>query len=336
MPHHAEVGVHLDAPPARAGGHPIDRGQGFGFDARRPHKRLGDDGVAVGQDHAVAVDALDQRSAARLDAQGAQALRGVVAEALRESGEKLGLALDDHDARVDGDGWVLAFQHEPHQLRERARILDAGWASAHDDERHPRRLLFVRDGGRLLEATENVIAELQRLAQVLEAERLTLDGVVAEEVRAAAGGDHEVVVRNRAAALRTHVPPLPVDADHVGLSKAHVGRPGEHAANRECDVARVQQRARHLIEQRRKHVVVVAVDEEDLGRPAVELFGTRQPAEPRPDDHDARPPVSGSRAERESVACECRARSALASAGADREPHPRSGFRHCPTCLATR
>ena len=56
------------------------------------------------------------------------------------------------------------------------------------------------------------------------------------------------------------------------------------------DVARIQEPRGHLVEQRCEQVVVVLIEQDDVDRLAIELFGAGEAAEPSAHDHD--PPAA--------------------------------------------
>ncbi len=137
-----------------------------------------------------------------------------------------------------------------------------------------------------LEAREHVVAQPQRLAEILQAEGLLLDAGVAVVVRGAPRREHERVVLEHVVVgepdrLRGHV-----DVHDASLAVADVGRVAEQRAQRRRDLRRREQAARHLVQQRREEVIVAVVDDEHVDRLADECLGALQAAEPRADDHD--------------------------------------------------
>ena len=65
----------------------------------------------------------------------------------------------------------------------------------------------------------------------------------------------------------------------------------DDAADRRGDVARVQDRRRHLVEERLEQVVVAAIDERDVDGRLTEPQGGLEAAEPAAENDDARPPL---------------------------------------------
>ena len=114
---------------------------------------------------------------AHVDAAVLELAPRVLRQTLPERRQHAVAAFEQHDAHVGRrELGILVRQHEPHELGERARELDSGRAAADDAEREqPPPLVGVGGDGRLLEAVEHVVAELQRLAEILEAERGRLD-----------------------------------------------------------------------------------------------------------------------------------------------------------------
>ena len=166
-------------------------------DARRPHQRVGRDGRPIGQadvvrpglDHAAPQD--------HLDAQRFELAEGRALQARRVRVQQVILHLNqDHPARrIRQAAPVLAAQHVPHQLVQRARRFQAGRAAAHHDHRRERgALVGIVDPGGLLEAAQDVVAQRHRVPQRFEVEGVLADGVLAEVVRLAARGNDQGVV----------------------------------------------------------------------------------------------------------------------------------------------
>src|SRR5262245_3592250 len=102
-----------------------------------------------------------------------------------------------------------------------------------------------------------------------------------------AGGDDEMVVEN-AASLRDYLFARGIDPRDFRQDHLRVLLAPQDAADRRGDVSGRQPGGRDLIEQRLEEVIVVAIDDGDVERCSRQLLGRRQPAESRPDDHDAR------------------------------------------------
>ena len=138
----------------------------------------------------------------------------------------------------------------------------------------------------MLETFEDVVPQLQRLAQILQSERVPANAVVAVVVRLAAGRDDEIVVRQVRAVGECDVLLGEVEAGDLALAIAHVRHTTEHLPQRRRDLRRVQQAARDLVEQRREQVVVAGVDEQDVDGLVPQGFRALQSTEATTDDDD--------------------------------------------------
>ena len=168
-------------------------------------------------------------------------------------------------------------QHHVEELGQRAGVLHAGRAAADDHERQPLRLLHrIGALGRPLQARQDVVAQPHRLVEGLHADGPLGQLRIAEIGVGAAGGQDERVVGDRVAAGHRHRPGLEVDAGHPGLAEPDVAGTAEHRPERIGDVGRVEQRGRHLVQQRREQVVVAGVEQEDVDVGAVEGPGAGQ------------------------------------------------------------
>ena len=184
--------------------------------------------------------------------------------------------------------------HEAHQLGERARELDPGGAAADDAEREePAALAGVVRRGGAFEAVEHVVAELERLAEILEPQRTVRDRVVAVEVGRAPRCEHERVVFERGPVGEADGLLIEVDVDDVAQPVPHVRRAPEHLADRRGDLGRVQETARHLVQQRCEEVVVLPVDERHVERRPPQRLRALEPAEAGADDDDPRTRTHG-------------------------------------------
>jgi hypothetical protein len=102
-----------------------------------------------------------------------------------------------------------------------------------------------------------------------------------------AGGDDEVVVGDLVA-VEAHRAVREVDGgdfaeDHRDVGTAH------DAADRRGDVARVEHRRRHLVEERLEDVVVTPIDQRDVDRRLSQPARRLEPAEPPAQHDDMRP-----------------------------------------------
>ena len=180
-------------------------------------------------------------------------------------------------------------QHLPRDLAERAGELNAGRAAADQHERQQPSLIHrVRFALGLFERQQDAAANRQRIVERLETRRGLAPFVVAEVRMRRAGGDDQVVVRQRRS------PPIEVDdllrrridVLDVGEQHAQARLLAQDPADRRGDVARRQPGRRHLIQQRLKDVMVVAIDDRHLAGDVAEAPRRGEPGKPAAnDDH---------------------------------------------------
>lgn len=195
-------------------------------------------------------------------------MAGVAAEPGGERGQDPLSPLHQHDLREFG--WqlgIVAAEHEPQQLEQRAGELDSGGAGADHHERQPPAALdLIMSSCRVLQARQHVVSKPLGLRECLHAQRVGGQARVAEAVVLAAGSQHEVVERHLALATDLHDAAAEVDPGCLGVQEADVARSAERGPERVGDVGRGQQRARDLVEQRCELVVVAAVDQQHVDR----------------------------------------------------------------------
>ena len=186
------------ARPARSSGAPRIAEQRARRVAGRPDHRLRRDGPARGADRA-RPDVGHQRLGAHLDAEAAQLLLGLVAQARADRRQEPRAALEQHHRGLAGvDVAEVAAERVAPDLGHRAGHLDAGRPAAHDDEGEvgvPAHRVGLPLGA--LEGQQHPAADLERVLQALEPGRERLPLVVAEVGVAGAGGDDQVVVGER-------------------------------------------------------------------------------------------------------------------------------------------
>ena len=109
----------------------------------------------------------------------------------------------------------------------------------------------------------------------------------AEVVALRAGGEDEVVVRDRAM-VGQQAAAVEINPRDRSQEKVRVAQRADELADRSSDLTRVEQRRRDLVEQRREEVVVVPVDEQHLHRGVLQRPRARQTAKAGARDHDSR------------------------------------------------
>ena len=100
-----------------------------------------------------------------------------------------------------------------------------------------------------------------------------------EEVDLRAEREDEVVVGRRLQLAERHLARVEVDRGDLVLVDAHVVLLVEEVADRMADRRLLEETRRHLVEQRLEGVVVVLVDDHDVGVALLQLLGRADPGE---------------------------------------------------------
>ena len=169
-------------------------------------------------------------------------------------------------------------------FRERTGQLHAGGACPDDEEREPFHLLG-RIGRSLgaLERRENARPDAKGVLQRLQAGRVWRPLIVTEvRMRASRRDDQEVVgtgdsIDVDGLALDVYPPRLAEEHGRVALAAQNVPQRGG-------DGGRGEACGRHLVEQRLKRMVIVAIDQQDVHRCGAEGVRGGEPAEAAADD----------------------------------------------------
>jgi hypothetical protein len=153
--------------------HAEPRELGARLDAGRPDERVRQDPLAVRECCRAGVDGFQGRLDVDLDAALDQLARRILAEPRRDLGEDLGRGVDEHPAlRRVPESRVVA-NRVPDQVGELCKRLDARVAGADEDEAQLALPVgLVRGDVGRLQALQHVVAELDRVGEVLEAERV--------------------------------------------------------------------------------------------------------------------------------------------------------------------
>ena len=115
----------------------------------------------------------------------------------------------------------------------------------------------------------------------------------AEEVDLGAEAEDEVVVGDRREPFEGDLACFEVDGRDTRLVDGRVAVALEQVAQRVSDRGRVEQAGGELVEQRLEGVVVVPVDEHDLGVRVLQLLRGADPGKPSSEDQDAWPFAGG-------------------------------------------
>ena len=157
---------------------------------------------------------------------------------------------------------VVPLRHDfVHEVRERARGLDAGRPGADDHEVQGAGVdeLVVR--GRFLEELEHAAPQLLRVGHRVQGEGVLGGAWRVEEVGLRARGDDDVVAGERLAVGGGDRAGLGVDPRHVELTHRDARVLGEDRADRPGDVGGSELGGGDLVQQRLELLVVVPVDQ---------------------------------------------------------------------------
>src|SRR5439155_16397031 len=99
-----------------------------------------------------------------------------------------------------------------------------------------------------------------------------------------AGGQYETAVSELCSVGEPHRALRRVDCADLAQNDVDVCEPSQNATNGARNVGRRQCGGRDLIKERHEQMVVLTVDDRDLGLRATQLPGTGKAAEPCPDD----------------------------------------------------
>ena len=209
-------------------------------------------------------NARHERIRAHLHAELGEEAAGRLGDLLAEGGEQARSALEQDRACAPRVDVMELIRHGvPRHLRQDARELHAGGSAADDHERHER--LLLRCVGallRVLERQQETPADLARIRERLEPRRERFPFGMPEVRVARARRDDQIVVRHlERAAIRDHHLPRRVDPADVGEQHGDVLLLAQQPPDGRRDLARREHGHRHLVEQRREGVVVVAVED---------------------------------------------------------------------------
>jgi hypothetical protein len=142
-----------------------------GAHARRPDEGVRLEATTVGEDEAVLFDGLERRPDADVDPAPSELPGGVLAEPGRDLGKDRRGGVDEHPALPRCPEARVVAQRVAHEVGELGERLDARVACADEDEGEvalgARRV--ERRVGRL-ELAQDVVAQVDRVGEVLEAE----------------------------------------------------------------------------------------------------------------------------------------------------------------------
>jgi hypothetical protein len=169
---------------------------GVRLHAGRPDERVRLDPLPVGEVDAARLGAFERRRGAQLDPAPRQLLRRVVAERPGDLGEDPRRRVDEDPAlRVVANLARVAAERVADEIRELGERLHARVARADEDVREVargQRRVDLRRGS--LELSEDVVAQDDRVRQVLELERVLGETRDRQHARDRADREHELLV----------------------------------------------------------------------------------------------------------------------------------------------
>ena len=210
----------------------------------------------------------------------------VVGLCRRECRQQARARFDQHDAcRARIDVTEVGGQSLLRDLCDRAGHFNAGGAAAYDDEGKQTPLLRgVGDQLGLLEGDQNTAADAGRVLDALEARRIGRPFVMAEIGVHGAGRDHQIIV-GHVAEIGVQQLFLHIHAADVLHQHRRVALLAQDMPDRPGHVGGRKRRRRHLVEQRLEAVMVLAVDQDDVGGRTPQRLGRLQPAKAGAYDH---------------------------------------------------
>jgi hypothetical protein len=172
-------------------------------------------------------------------------------------------------------------------LGEGARELNTGGASAYDDERKPGSALGrIRLALGMLEGKQDAAANLERVIERFERGRMLRPVIVAEVAVGRTCSNDERVVRQRAAVIELDGFLRYVDCGCLAEQYRCVFLVGEDVADGCGNRRRRKACGRHLVEQRRKKMVVGPIDYGDFDVRFSQALRGPQAAEAAAEDDD--------------------------------------------------
>ena len=254
-----------------------------------PDQRVGVQHGAGLQPDPCRLDALDHLAEHDLDRALLERLLRVGLQALLEHRQD-GVPGLDHDdpSLVLRDVGVVLRQVLPVQLGERAGALDPGRAGADDDDVERAVVDQVRVAVRRRPAFEHVVLQAHGVGQRVHRERVLGGAGDPEEIHGRPEPEHEVVVRDGPHLGERHLALVQVDPGDRRLLHLDVRMVVEQVAERMADRGRLEEVGRDLVQERLERVVVVLVDDEDVGGCILQLLGRSDACEPAAQDQDLR------------------------------------------------
>ena len=186
---------------------------------------------------------------------------------------------DPHGPEIDVP--IVVHHRTVNKFAQCAGVLDPRGAATHDDKgEQARHLRLVRLPGRPFKTADDVVFQGNALFEGLQEKGVVIDTPYTERMGDAPRGQNQVVVR-KCLIVRFHDPVFDIDAPGMGQSKIDSRKFSKDAANGIGDVFRLQFGRGYLIEEGKKGVVVVPIDDEDITGCA-RLRAAQSPPNPAP------------------------------------------------------
>ena len=172
------------------------------------------------------------------------------------------------------------------ELRERARAFDPGRPAAHHDDVERAVVYELRVPIGFLPALEDVVLEPQGVGKGVHREPVLRRSFGPEEVHLGPEPEDQVVVRQRFEVGELHLPRVQIHRLDGRLMNGGVLLVVHEVTQRVADRGGLEQAGGELVQKRLKGVVVVLVDQHDVGVGMLQLVGGADPCEPSAEDDD--------------------------------------------------
>ena len=204
------------------------------------------------------------RPGADLDAKFSQLVFGLARQILRISSEHTWPAFQqDHATARRLNGAEVVHQCVASNASNRAREFHASWPAANYNKiQRLRRLTFQCSTLRNFIRQQHATADFECVFNRLQPGGVRLPFVVAEIRMGRASGHNEEIVAD-AEFAHVHLVRSQIEANCLAQQHVHIFVAVQDAADRRCNFARRQHCAGHLVQQRLKRVVVLAINDGD-------------------------------------------------------------------------
>ncbi len=229
-----------------------------------------------------------RRARANVHAETLEIVARGLAERFRKRREQIRPGLEEDDpGRSRIEMAEVPCERFPRDLGQRPSQLDAGWSSAHDDEREERlSARWIRLALGAFERHEHTAPDLERVLETLQTRRVRLPFIVSEIRMGRAGGHDQVVVRDFCAIRQMDGVLCGLDAIDFAEEDLDVPLPPQNPPDGRRNVSWRQACGRHLIEKRLKHVMIAAIDNGDVDGGTAQGARRIQPTKsPTNDEH---------------------------------------------------